>query len=128
VAFQIIRKDSSQHIVYGWGSASIAHGDTVVDLQDDAIAPEELEQMVTAFMLNSRESGVMHEGEPVGRVIASLVTMPDVMKAFFGDQVPDVPIGWILGVKIENQAAWQQVLDGTLKAFSIQGTAERIAE
>jgi len=124
--FLIIKADPAQQIVYGWGNVSIADGDLVTDLQGDQIEPADLERAVTDFMLHSRESGVMHEGEPVGDVVASLVTTPDVMKAFFGDEVKTVPVGWMLGVKVRNKAIFRRVVAGELKAFSIQGTADRV--
>lgn len=102
---------------------SVADGDLITDLQGDQIDPAELERAVVEFMLDYRESGAMHEGESVGTVVASLVTTPDVVAAF--KLGPDVPIGWILGVKVRDSAVWARVVSGELKAFSIQGTANR---
>ena len=121
--FQVLKADSSQHLVYGWGSVSISDGELVTDLQGDQISPEELESAVVNFMLDYRESGVMHEGASQGRVVASLVTTPDIVKAFgLGE---NVPVGWILGVKVENEDVWAKVKSGELGAFSIQGRSER---
>ena len=130
MAFQIIRKDSAQHVVYGWASVSVDDGEIVTDLQGDQIEPDDLEQAVEAFMLDYRAgvadgSGVMHETGPMCEVIASLVTTPDIVKAFgLGE---NIPIGWILGLKVLDEAVWQRVVSGELKALSIQGTAERTA-
>ena len=131
MAFQIIRKDQSQHVVYGWASVSVlADGELVEDLQGDQIEPGDLEQAVEQFMLDYRAqhadgAGVMHETGPMCEVIASLVTTPDIVKAFgLGD---NIPIGWILGLKVLNPAVWERVVSGELKALSIQGTAERQA-
>jgi hypothetical protein len=132
----IVAKAEAQHVVYGWGNVSVVDGALVTDLQGDQIPPEELEAAVMAFMLGPddagdgvegpRRVGVMHEGKPVGRVFASFVTTADVVKAYFGDSGKDLPVGWMLGVHVDDAKAWQQVVDGTLKAFSIQGTADRV--
>jgi len=128
VAFQIIRKSEAQHVVYGWASVSVDEGGLVTDLQGDQIEPEALEQAVEDFMLSYRAqeaggAGVMHETEPMCEVIASLVTTPDIVQAFgLGE---NIPIGWILGLKVLDEGVWQRVVSGELKALSIQGTAER---
>jgi hypothetical protein len=96
MSFQVLKADASQHIVMGWGSVSVSDGELVTDLQGDQIEPEELERAVFEFMTNCRESGMMHEGAPIGHVVMSLVTTPDVVKAFGLSE--SLPIGWILGV------------------------------
>jgi hypothetical protein len=121
--FQILKSEPDQQIVYGWGSVSLVDGELLTDLQGDQIEPQELEKAVTEFMLDYRQSGVMHEGASVGDVVASLVTTPDIAKAFgLGD---GLPVGWILGVKVKDPEVWKKVVSGELKAFSIQGTADR---
>lgn len=130
MAFDLIKKDSARRIVYGWASVSVKDGDLVTDLQGDQIEPEVLEQAVEDFMLEYRAgtadgAGVMHDTPPKCEVIASLVTTPDICKAF--GLGCDLPIGWILGLKVLDDAVWQRVVSGELKAFSIQGTAEKRA-
>lgn len=130
MAFQIIRKDQAQHVVYGWASVSVNDGELVTDLQGDQIEPADLEAAVEDFMLNYRAgtahgAGVMHETAPACEVIASLVTAPDICKAFgLGDAIP---VGWILGLKVMDAAVWARIVSGELSALSIQGTAERVA-
>ena len=129
MAFEIIRKDKAQQVVYGWASVSVDDGELVTDLQGDQIEPDELEKAVEQFMLDYRAqqaggAGVMHETEPMCEVIASLVTTPDIVKAFgLGD---DIPVGWILGLKVINPEVWKRVESGELQALSIQGSAERV--
>ena len=130
MSFQLLKKDASRHIVYGWASVSVADGELVTDLQGDQIEPEALEQAVEDFMLNYRAgtadgAGVMHETPAKCEVIASLVTTPDLVAAF--GLGADLPVGWILGLKVLDEAVWQRVVSGELKAMSIQGTAERKA-
>lgn len=123
MSFQVLKTDPTQHVVYGWGSVSVSDGQLLTDLHGDQIEPEELEKAVTDFMLEYRQTGVMHTGLAVGDVIASLVTTPDIVKAFGLSE--SLPVGWILGVKVNDPAIWEQIVSGKLKAFSIQGTAER---
>lgn len=120
----IVKVDAPQGIVYGWGNVSVDDNGLVTDRQGDQWEPQELEASVVDFMLNCRDGGVMHEGGVVGKVVASLVTTPDIVKAFFGDAA-DIPIGWIIGVKVD-RSTLQKVLDGQFRAFSIQGSGDRI--
>ena len=130
MAFQLVKQDSARRIVYGWASVSVKDGELVTDLQGDQIEPDVLEQAVEDFMLEYRAgtadgAGVMHDTPAKCEVIASLVTTPDICKAFgLGDALP---IGWIIGIKVMDDATWARVVSGELKAFSIQGTAEKRA-
>jgi hypothetical protein len=122
--FNIVKVDQLQGVVYGWGNISVDHTGLVTDRQDDQWTPEELEKSVVDFMESNGDVGVMHVGKSVGRVVASLVTTPDIVKAFFGD-VQGIPVGWLLGVKVD-KSVLKSVVDGKLRAFSIQGSADRV--
>jgi len=131
MVFEILKVDAPRQIVYGWGNVSVEGGSLETDSQDDQIEPDELDEAVVDFMLHSRESGVMHEGESVGKVVASMVSTPDVMKAFLGEAIGEdalakIPIGWMLGVRVEDKAVFKLVVTKQLRAFSIQGSAERV--
>jgi Putative phage serine protease XkdF len=120
----IAKVDSIQGVVYGWGNVCVDENGLVTDRQGDQWEPDELEKSVVDFMLNCRNSGEMHEGGVTGTVVASLVTTPDIVKSFFGPDV-SVPVGWIIGVKVD-KATLQKVIDGQFRAFSIQGSGDRI--
>ena len=128
MAFTILKQEPARRIVYGWASVSVKDGELVTDLQGDQIEPDVLEQAVEDFMLEYRAgtadgAGVMHDTPPKCEVIASLVTTPDICKAFgLGDKLP---IGWIIGLKVMDEAVWARVVSGELQDFSIQGTAEK---
>lgn len=127
--FQIVKVDQPQQVVYGWANVSATpDGELVTDRQDDIIEPAELERAAIQFMLDSRSAGVMHKGAGVGDVVASLVTTPDVVKALFGESAATaaIPVGWLIGVKFEDVNVFKRIVRGELKAFSIQGTAERV--
>ena len=125
--FQVLTKRSPERLAYGWAMVSAtADGEQIEDLQGDLIDPMDLEKASVDFMLAYRESGVMHEGPPQASVIASLVTTPELTKAL-GIPNGSVPVGWIIGVKVHDEAVWKRVESGELKMFSIQGDAERQA-
>lgn len=123
--FDIIKTDPAQQLVFGWAGKYLdAAGHPLVDLQGDVIDPKDIEKASYDYVLKSRESGVMHEGKSVGKIVASLVTTPEIVKAFFPNAT-DVPVGWIIGVKLEHAGAFKRVVDGELTMFSIQGRADR---
>ena len=124
----VIKVDQSQQIVYGWAGQYLTEsGQPLEDLQGDVITPEEIEKASYEYVLEKRASGVMHEGKTVGHIVASLVTTPDVVKAFFGPDVK-VPVGWIIGVKYPDKTIFKKVVSGELSMFSIQGTADRVEQ
>src|SRR5216683_7979433 len=93
----VLKADPKQQIVFGWAGVYVdADGGLLEDLQGDMISPDEIEKASYRYVLEKRESGVMHEGKTVGSIVASLVTSPEIVKAFFGDA--KVPVGWIIGV------------------------------
>ena len=125
-AFEILAKREDVRVAYGWAMvAATAGGERIVDLQGDLIEPSELEKASVEFMLAYRDSGVMHKGAPIASVVASLVTTPELTKAL---GIPDghVPVGWVVGVKIHDEAVWKRVKDGELRMFSIEGDADRV--
>jgi|SRR5947207_8123229 len=122
----IVKTDASQQIVFGWAGKYLdENGQPLVDLQGDEIDPGEVERASYAYMLKSRESGVMHDGETCGHIVASLVTTPEVVKAFFGPNVK-LPVGWLIGVKYYDQKVFKRVVNGDLRMFSIQGRADSV--
>ena len=122
-----LKVDEAQQIVYGWAGQYLdEHGRLLEDLQGDMIDPAEVERAAYQYVLEKRESGVMHEGKTVGHIVASLVTTPDVVKAFFGDV--KVPVGWLIGVKYPDKEVFKKVVSGELAMFSIQGNADRVED
>ena len=66
--------EKAADLLIAWGDNQgcpiVADGETVTDLQGDIIDPVDLDKAVTQFMLDSRQSGVMHTGASVGDVVA----------------------------------------------------------
>lgn len=125
----IAKVEDERRLVFGWLSvASKADGTPVVDLQGDVIAPAELEKAAYNFNLDSRRAGDMHERtQGIGRLVESCFFSPEKTKAM---GLPDgvLPTGWWVGFRIDDDATWAKVKDGTYRAFSIGGKGTRVAE
>ena len=123
--FDIVKINDDKQIAFGFCVFSKdSKGNTVVDLQGDAITPEELEKMAYGYMLNGRDVGQLHMTSGEGCVVESMVFTEDKMKAI--GIKGDVPVAWWVGLKINNPDAWALVKSGKYKAFSIEGIAERV--
>lgn len=123
VTGQIIKADDEQRMVWGWASVISEQGEPVVDLQGDVIAADDLVKATTAFMADVRTAKAMHQGGKVGEVLHSLPLTDELAKAL-GVEAPRE--GWIVGMKIHDDAIWGAVKNGTLGAFSIGGQGVRI--
>ena len=123
--FQIRKIDDDQHLVFGWANISVTtNGETVLDLQEDIIEPEELEQAAYNFVLESRDGGEMHEQTGVATLVESVVLTEEKQMAM-GIPAGFVPVGWWVGFKVEDEEVWQKVKTGEYSMFSIGGTAIR---
>lgn len=126
IGFELYKAKDSEHLVSGWANVSIsADGSIPLDWQDDVIAPDVLEKAAINFMLDYRESGVMHDGGAVGTVVESIVFTKEKQEAL---GIPDgiVPQGWFITVKVHDSEVFAKVKDGTYRMFSIQGTCRRV--
>lgn len=123
--FDIVKINDDKQIAFGFCMFSQdLHGNQVVDIQGDAITPDELEKMAYGYMLNGRDVGQLHMTSGEGCVVESMVFTEDKMKAI--GIKGDVPVAWWVGLKINNPEAWALVKSGEYKAFSIEGIAERV--
>ena len=126
IGFDIYKSRDDEQLVSGWANVSVnADGSIPLDWHDDVIAPEVLEKAAINFMLEYRESGVMHDGGPVGTVVESIVLTKEKQQAL---GIPDgtVPVGWFITVKVHDSEVFAKVKDGTYKMFSIQGKCNRV--
>lgn len=117
---KILKVDDEQRIVYGWASVVTEDGDAVVDTQGDVISTVEMEKMANDFMLDVRTAKAMHKGEKIGEVIHSLPLTAELAKAL---GVHTDLEGWIVGMKIYDDAVWAAVKAGDFGGFSIGGRA-----
>lgn len=125
VLFNVTKSCEEKCLVSGWANVAInADGSLPLDWQDDVIPPEVLEKAAINFMLNYRESGVMHEGESQGVVVESIMLTKE-KQAALGIPEGTVPEGWFITVKTTPEL-FAKVKDGTYKMFSIQGKSKKI--
>jgi hypothetical protein len=125
MSFEVSKAYEAEQLVSGWANVSVnADGSLPLDWQDDIIPPQVLEKAAIEFMLNYRESGVMHKGAAQGTVVESIVFTKEKQKAI---GIPDgtVPEGWFITVKLHSTELYKQVAAGKYRMFSIQGRARR---
>lgn len=111
----IAKVDEELRMVWGWAYVCEEDGQKIVDYSGEVMTWQELQKCAHSF---SGYGGVMHRtkgGELVDRIMFS----PHVQKALG----IEVPIGWFVGYRVDDDDAWQGVLDGTYTGFSIHGTA-----
>ena len=124
---RIVKLDSDRQHIFGWASVAVAKDGTLLeDFQGDVIDTSELEQAAYQFVLEARESGVMHQGEAVGQMIESFMVTPEKLEAL-GLPQDALPQGWWVGFHLPDQATFAKVKAGDYAAFSIEGTAIREA-
>lgn len=127
--FLVAKASDEGQLVFGWASiAKTATGQTVIDSHQEIIEPEDLEPAVYEYVLNFADMGVDHAGEPVGKMVESLMMTAE--KAAAMGISGAVPEGWWIGFHIPDPALFAEVKAGRYPMFSIQGTAmpEEITE
>lgn len=127
-SFTIQKADEDKRLVFGWASIAITvDGEQLEDRQKDIIDPEDLEEAAYEYVLNFRDTGEEHipSMRKKGKLVESCVLTAEKQKAM-GIPEGTLPIGWWIGFKIEDDAAWERVKNGTYKMFSIEGKASRI--
>lgn len=129
--FTISKVAEEERLVFGFANVAFStDGRQITDLQGDLIDVDDLEKAAYAFMLEHQSAGEMHRGEPVGRVIESVVFTPEKLTAM-GLVATDVKKAytgrWWIGVKLAPEA-FAKVKSGQYRMFSIQGSAHRIPQ
>lgn len=125
--FSIFKTDSDKRLVFGWASISITvNGEQLEDRQQDIIDPEDLEEAAYEYVLNFRDTGEEHNPtmRKKGKLVESCVLTAEKQRAM-GIPEGAVPVGWWIGFKIEDDAAWERVKNGQYRMFSIEGKANR---
>lgn len=126
VLFKISKSVADEGLVSGWASVAVnADGSLPLDWQDDVISPQTLEKAAIGFMLDYRDSGIMHIGSSVGTVVESIVFTKEKQACL---DIPEgiLPEGWFITVKVHSPQIFEGVKNGTYKMFSIQGHAKRV--
>lgn len=134
-AFKIYGTNDEQRLVFGLASLSVtADGKTYTDLQGDQIEPAELEKAFYSMVEDGAASGdVNHNHDDVSTLVECFVVTPQKLDALlkavgYSGAALDFKgtAAWV-GYRINDEATWKRVKSGELKAFSIEGQAERVA-
>lgn len=120
----IMKIDADQRVVFGWASVISEGGEPVIDTQGDIIEADELLKAANDFMMDARVAKAMHDGDQIGEVIHSLPLTKEIGDAL---GIQSDREGWVIAMKIHDDAVWKSVKSGELGAFSIGGKVlERI--
>lgn len=127
---EITKMDTDKRQVFGWASVTKKDGELVKDLQGDMIDTPDLEEAAYEYILKSRKGGHEHQrtvdGEPVhvADIIESFVVTP-LKKSAMG--LPDdMPEGWWIGMKVNDDKVWELAKSGELAGFSVHGKGRRV--
>lgn len=130
----IAKVDQEKHIVYG-----VVLDPYIVDAHDDWIPPNDVENTAHDWLASSRMMKLQHEtplsAVPVESYVMPYPTEDDYKKAVAGEphRIYRMKLGtewvhsgsWVLGTRVLDQAAWDQVTSGELGAYSIGGFGVR---
>lgn len=124
---RIVKQQEDQRLVFGWANISIkADGEEIVDLQGDITTIEDVEQAVYEYVLEFREAGEQHKKKGTGRLVESIVFTEEKLEKMGLDK-KDVPLGWWVGFKIDDDEAWEKIKNQEYLMFSIEGQGTRKA-
>lgn len=121
---QIFKVDGDeQRTITGWASVIEENGQPLIDRQGDIIDEPTLIKAAHDFIENSRAGKVMHEGKRVAHVVDSIVMTKDLQKSL-GINLNKV--GWLITMKIDDDATWDKAKKGEYNTFSIGGVGRRV--
>jgi hypothetical protein len=122
----IAKIDDDQQLVFGWASIiKDEEGRLLVDRQDDFIEEEgELEKAAYDYVLKSRDGGEMHIRKGVSTMVESVVLTKEKQQAM-GITQDNVPVGWWIGFKVNDNRVWGEVKKGGYSGFSVHGKGKR---
>ena len=120
---EVTKVDNEQRVVYGYASVVSKNGEVVVDRQGDVITAETMEKAATQFMLGARNGLTMHSGEPTTTIVHSMPLTKQIMDSF-GIQCDKE--GWLIAVKVHDDATWDRMKKGEFTGFSIGGRAKKV--
>lgn len=127
----IFKADDEERMVYGWASVITEDGEPVIDSEGDVIEASELVKATTAFMLDVRKAMIGHERNAAGDIEDSMVkgivvhSFPLTAEIAKSLGIETKREGWIVGVKVTDEAVWKGVKEGRFRAFSIGGKGIR---
>lgn len=110
-------KDDAKRIVYG-----VVMQPDVRDSHGEWEDAETIEAAAHRYLAESRKHDVQHAEEQVGVVpVESFIAPADMEYA----GRPILKGSWVMAVRVDDEAVWQEVVKEELTGFSIGGTGER---
>jgi 2'-5' RNA ligase len=110
-------KDDAKRIVYG-----VVMQPHVPDSQGDWQSEEDIEAAAHRYLAESRKHDVQHAEEQVAVTpVESFIAPADMEYA----GRPILKGSWVMAVRVDDEAVWQQVCNEELTGFSIGGTGMR---
>jgi hypothetical protein len=133
----ISKVSEDRRLVFGWCSISKVDGKPVVDLQGDYVPIETTEEAAYKYVISSRKGGDMHRRVAkfgVGRdepfhtadLVESFVVTQEKLDAL-GLSSDQLPLGWWVGFKVNDDEQWARVKKGERPGFSIHGSGRRVS-
>jgi len=122
----ILKADSGEEqICYGYAYvATDADGKAITDHSGDVVDVASLKR---AVMDSHGKVGmrIMHKGAAAARIVGSMWTDHDMLKAIGATPGSAPRDGWLVMVKVDDSALWKRIKDGEISAFSIGGKGQR---
>lgn len=118
-------KDAARRRSFGWAYvAKRADGSQVIDWSGDRITqPDQVEETAYRFVRNGRGADLVHNGEPVARMIESLALTPEKVEKMGAVGILPQSAHWV-GFEWSPEA-WPRVASGELGMFSWGGRGRR---
>ena len=117
---QIVKQLDEERLAFGWAYVSTVNGEISLDHSEEFIRPDQIAKAATNFMLSMRTAKAMHTGGKIGEVVHSMPLTNEIAKAL---GIQSDREGWLVAIRINDDAVWQDVKSGKLAAFSIGGRA-----
>jgi Putative phage serine protease XkdF len=124
----IVKIDVDKRLVGGWAYvAKRRDGSQVIDWSGDVVSDAgNLEDAAYQFVEKSRNGDVDHSRVPVATLVESMVFTPDKLEKIGVPEGVLPAAGWWTTFRVNDEATWQRVKRGELKAFSVGGKGQRI--
>lgn len=121
----VMKSDDDKRLVFGWANVAVrVDGEQIIDWQEDAIDPEDLEKAAYNYVAEFGTAGEMHQRGGIGRVVESCVFTKEKAQAL-GIPEETLPEGWWIGFHITDDEVWEKIKSGEYSMFSIEGKAIR---
>lgn len=132
---EISKTDTHKRLAFGWCHLSEVDGAPHYDLQGDYAPIEEIEKSAYAYVHESRKGGDMHSRDGEGPLhtadlVESMVVTPEKLAkmGLSAEVAKSVPTGWWIGMRVNDDKQWAQVLSGERAGFSIHGKGSRVSK